>query len=508
MLNINRFGRDFLIIFIFLLGVEGAGAQVHEIRMPFRAGQHYPDSKRDLNYTVNRLLEQAESLNVDGEIVGLWVPHAGYEFSGKVAANGYRFVRNAKFDAVIIVGASHFGVRGGSIGDWKAYMTPLGKASVDTVLAERIRSNSDLIGSIRRVHRYEHSVEVQIPFIQTVLPGIPIVPMVVSGNLTYVEAKKISDAIIEAVEDRKVLLIASSDMSHYPSYRDAYEVDLRVLDRVGDFDYRSILKFNSMIMKEGIPGLECAMCGSGALATVMMASRQLGAKQVKVLPYMNSGDISGERHRVVGYGAAIFYCHDRLKRVDGDRDMDEMALTKKETEKLFLIARESISSVLKKEQAPVFAVDEPNLLSKRGVFVTLLNRGRLRGCIGHFEPDTPLFQITANMAVAAATQDYRFAYDPVTLDEMDRIEIKISILSTLRKIDSVEEIVVGKHGIWITQGNRGGTYLPEVATEMGWDRTEFLEHCCVEKAGLDRDAWKHGALIYIYSSQILSDKDL
>ena len=186
---------------------------------------------------------------------------------------------------------------------------------------------------------------------------------------------------------------------------------------------------------------------------------------------------------------------------------DDIAFTEEEKQKLFTIARESIVSALKEEKVPDFSPKEQNLNLKRGVFVTLMNQERLRGCIGHFDADYPLYKIVSNMAVAAATQDYRFMYNPVTLVEMDKIEIKISVLSTLKKIDSIDEIEVGKHGIWIRQGSRGGTYLPEVATEQGWNKIEFLEHCCAEKAGLPRDAWKKGADIYIYSSQILSEKD-
>ena len=188
--------------------------------------------------------------------------------------------------------------------------------------------------------------------------------------------------------------------------------------------------------------------------------------------------------------------------------LDAVDFSEGEKKKLFDIARGSIVSALKRERLPEFSVDEPNLLIKRGVFVTLMNHGRLRGCIGHFAPDLPLWEIVSQMAVAAATQDYRFAYNPVTLEEMEQIDVKISVLSTLKKVDSVEEIEVGKHGIWVRGEGKSGTYLPEVATEMGWDRIEFLEHCCVEKAGLSQDAWKKGADVYVYTSQILDEKSL
>jgi AmmeMemoRadiSam system protein A len=283
-------------------------------------------------------------------------------------------------------------------------------------------------------------------------------------------------------------------------------VDLRVLDRVSDYDTKAILEFNDAVLREGIPGLDCALCGASALATVMLTMKEMRVKRVKVLPYANSGDVSGERHRVVGYGAAAFYREEEAKK--GEAGMtEEIALTVAEKKTLFRIARQSIEAALEKKSIPDFDIPDGNLTLQRGVFVTLMNQGRLRGCIGHFAPDLPLWQIVSQMAVAAATRDYRFAYDPVTFREMPEIDIKISVLSELIKIDSIDEIEIGTHGIWIVQGGRSGTYLPEVATEMGWDKIEFLEHCCAEKAGLSPDAWKEGADLYIYSSQILDEKD-
>jgi AmmeMemoRadiSam system protein A len=229
---------------------------------------------------------------------------------------------------------------------------------------------------------------------------------------------------------------------------------------------------------------------------------------VEMLPYANSGDVSGERQRVVGYGAAVFYRKRNQSDKIGDATLDEIKFTDKEKSKLFQIARESILQALDRKPIPGVSVDEKNLLYKRGVFVTLTNHGQLRGCIGHFAQDVPLYEIVQQMAVAAATQDHRFFYNPVAKNEMDQINIKISVLSPLKKIDNIDEIEIGKHGIWIRQGNRGGTYLPEVATELGWNKIEFLEHCCMEKAGLSRDAWKTGADIYIYSSQILDEKSV
>ena len=187
--------------------------------------------------------------------------------------------------------------------------------------------------------------------------------------------------------------------------------------------------------------------------------------------------------------------------------------TLSDADKTFLLkaARQAITQVL--SRGTVSEIPEEQLSeaikADRACFVTLEKRGSgLRGCIGTFDTDTPLYRNVLSRAVAAATQDYRFMNNPVTVGEMKKINIKISVLSELKKIDSVEEIEVGKHGIWIKQDGRGGTYLPEVATELGWNRTEFLEHCCVEKAGLSKDAWKKEAEIYIYTSQILDEKEI
>jgi len=480
-----------------------------KIRPPAVAGQFYPETPEELSDNIDRLLANRERIEIKGDIKGIWVPHAGYMFCGQVAANGYGLIKGRDYDAVIIIGPSHYyPLAGGSIGDWDGYRTPLGEIAIDKELAQRIRSNTDLIECIPDAHKREHSVENQIPFIQSVLPGVPIVPIVVNGFLSYEKSKKIAVAIARSIKEKRVLVVASSDMSHYPNYRDAYSVDMKILNAVESFNPRKLVRVSSQIMKSNIEGLDCTMCGLSAVLITMIVSDQMGADKAMTLPYINSGDVSGERRRVVGYGAAIFY-KDEKSTTEGEAEMvSDIDFSKQELKQLFQIARKSIECSLRREPVPDFSVESQNLLKKRGVFVTLTNHGRLRGCIGHFDPDYPLYQIVSRMAVAAATQDPRFFYNPVTIEEMADIEIKISVLSELKKIDSIDEIEVGKHGIWIRQGMRGGTYLPEVATEMGWNKIEFLEHCCVEKAGLPKDAWKKGAEIYIYTSQILSEKDI
>ncbi|NQT26097.1 AmmeMemoRadiSam system protein B [candidate division KSB1 bacterium] len=481
-------------------------ARAERVRQPARAGQFYPGSERELAQVIDGFLAHSKQLNVEvpGPIHALWAPHAGYVFSGQVAANAYQQVRGQKYDAVLILGPAHtMYLQGASIGDWESYLTPLGKAQIHRELTDRLVAATPLIQSNNQAHLQEHSVEVQIPFIQTVLPGVPIVPMVV-GNLSYPDCERLAQILYKNTKDMRVLFVASSDMSHYPSYDDAMTADAKVLNAVEAWDTKEVMRLDMASVREKTSNLDCALCGKSTLVTVMLAAQYFDASRVKMLPYQNSGDISGDKKRVVGYGAALFY-EKGGEMQDENAMLEEIPFTSEEQAKLFRVARQSILAALTKEKMPDWDVKESNLKVKRGVFVTLTNKGRLRGCIGNFQPTYPLYEMVSNMAVASATQDYRFAYDPVTKSEMDEIEIKISILSELKKIDSIEEIVVGKHGIWVKQGSRSGTYLPEVATDLGWTKEQFLESCCAEKAGLAPDAWKTGADIFIYTSQILSD---
>lgn len=507
----KRIGTCMLILLLWgSLGVTGCKSQEtvqKKIRPASRAGQFYPASKTTLREILSRFFQNASAPSIHGDIFAIWVPHAGYVYSGQIAANAYRLVQGKPYDVAIVIGPSHYyPLRGAVIGDWDSCATPLGSIAVERNLVQALDLASDAIDIIPDMDKGEHSVEVQFPFLCFALPGVPVVSLVI-GSLSLEKCEQIAQTIVKVVKNKSVLLVASSDMSHYPSYESACKTDKEVLSAVAEFNIKKIFSLEKELPQRGIPNLECSLCGASALVTVMRTAQLLGANKVHVLPYANSGDITGDRQRVVGYGAAVFY-RAGIGRSNnkGGNIVEEIAFTEEEKNKLFQIARAHIQAALSGERPPEFHVTEPNLLLKRGVFVTLTNHGRLRGCIGHFEPDLPLYEIVAQMAVMSATEDARFFYDPITKDELDDIDIKISILSPLKKIDSIDEIEIGKHGIWVRWGRQSGTYLPEVAEEMGWNKEEFLEHCCVEKAGLPRDAWKKGAEIYIYSSQVLKEK--
>jgi len=313
-------------------------------------------------------------------------------------------------------------------------------------------------------------------------------------NWNWETCQYLSSAIAEAVRGKRVLLVASSDLSHFHSYEKAVEMDKIVLAHVERFDPGGLY--------EDLRRGRCEACGGGPLITVMLAVKALGANKGKALKYLNSGDVAGDRSRVVGYGAGVFY-----RTVGGKEKMKEekkvgvdLGLSDQDKRTLHQIAKAVIENKARGKAVPDFKIDSPVLKENRGAFVTLNKKGQLRGCIGYLEGRGPLHKTVEEMAEAAAFRDPRFP--SVKEKEIPDLEIEISVLTPLKRITDVLEIEVGKHGIYIKKGWSSGLLLPQVATEYGWDRQSFLEHTC-NKAGLPSSAWKEkDTEIYIFSADI------
>ena len=466
-----------------------------EIREPAVAGAFYPDRPEVLTRDVKRYLENAKKEKVEGEIVALIVPHAGYMYSGQVAAYAYRLIEGKTFDSVVLVGPSHRALfKGASLYDRGAYRTPLGLVPVDVDLSKRMMEGRKEIQFLPEAHAEEHSLEVQIPFLQMVFKSFKLVPIVMEPYWSWETCQTLASAMAEAVRGKKVLLIASSDLSHFHSYEKAVELDKIVLSHIEKFDAEGL----NRDLKQN----RCEACGGGPILSIMLAAKALGANKGKVLKCLNSGDVTGDRTRVVGYAAAVFY-----KTAGGTGKMKEekkvgvdLGLSDQDKKSLHQIAKTVIENKVRGKAVPEFKVESPILKENRGAFVTIQKKGQLRGCIGYIEGQGPLYKTIEEMAEAAAFRDPRFV--PVTEKELPDLEIEISVLTPLKKITDVNEIQVGKHGIYIKQGWLSGLLLPQVATEYGWDRQTFLGHTC-EKAGLPSNAWKdRNTDIYIFSADI------
>jgi AmmeMemoRadiSam system protein B/AmmeMemoRadiSam system protein A len=481
-----------------------------EVRKPVVAGQFYPDDAEQLSTMVDTFLVQAEELGVERpEPIAIIVPHAGYIFSGQVAACAFKQIEGVDYEAIVVLGTNHSapGFRQVSVYAEGAFETPLGLVPVDTELAQALIAADERIVFERGVHRDEHSIEVELPFLQRLCPGHAIVPVIV-GEPSPENCQALSEALVKVLAGRKALIIASSDLSHYPSYDNACRVDMATLAAIETMDPQRLTETISQYMSEGIPELYTLCCGEGPIRVAMMVAKKLGANQATVLKYANSGDTPfGDRNRVVGYGAVMFW------RGQGNPasfaiptlpspPQEPAPLNSDERDELLVIARQTIAQFLETGTVPHSEVSKPNLFQERGCFVTLNKHGELRGCIGHLIPRMPLYLTVQNVAISAAISDRRFV--PVTEEELKDIKIEISVLSPIEPIADVGEIEVGRHGLIIVKGQSQGVLLPQVATEQNWDRDEFLRQICL-KAGLPEDAWKEGAQLYVFTAEVFGE---
>jgi AmmeMemoRadiSam system protein B/AmmeMemoRadiSam system protein A len=484
---------------------EGGNAQMEssKVRQPAVAGSFYPGNQKALRETVTSMLEKAGPSRVTGRIVGLVAPHAGYVYSGQVAAWAYRAVEGTQYDAVVVVAPSHHVYfAGSSIFRDGSYMTPLGAIETATDIADAIAAADPSVGSRADAHTQEHSLEVQLPFLQVALPRLRLVPIVM-GDQSLAASRRLAKAIAAGVRGKNVLLVASTDLSHYHNYAQAVSMDLVVMDHIEKYDPEGLLN--------DLDRERCEACGGGPVAAVMLAARELGAVRAVVLNHANSGDVTGDKSAVVGYMAAALVAEANpgeggsgSTKVDDARPGVDLGLSDNDKRDLLRIARGSIEAAVAGKPAPDLEVTSPKLRDEMGAFVTLTERGELRGCIGNIVGTQPLYRTVAGMAVAAATEDPRFP--PVGADELPKLGIEISVLTPLRTITDPEEIQVGRDGIYLEKGRYRGLLLPQVATEYGWDRYQFLDHTCI-KANLPKGSWREGATIQIFSAQIFNEAD-
>jgi len=480
-------------IFLFFC-ISCTKSSSEEVRRPAVAGAFYPGDKEELIKMIDSFLSNAKNVDIDGRIIAIVVPHAGYIYSGQVAAYGFKEILDMSFKKIIIISPSHYvDFDGMSIYDRGAFETPLGIVKIDTQLAERIMKKNKRFIFYPEAHQKEHAIEVELPFLQRIYKDFEFVPIVM-GRPNLEDAAVLSDVLYEEL-DKDTLLIISVDLSHYHSYDEAVQLDTSGLSAIEKLDAEWFLEQ----LKSGKTEIDAPVA---VLATIMLGNR-FGA-EAKVLKYANSGDVTKDKTRVVGYSSIVIYVPSSSEK-KGELIMKEKYLTKDEKEKLLKIARLSINEAVtgKKESYP--DVTEQNLIEKCGAFVTIKKHGELRGCIGYIQAIKPLYETVKDVARSAAVNDFRF--NPVSKDELNELELEISVLSPLKRIYNIDEIVVGKHGLFMKRGFNSGLLLPQVATEYNWDKETFLQHTCL-KAGLSPGAWKDKSTeIYIFSAEVFSESD-
>lgn len=464
----------FIVSLLLILVSTGCSAEDNEIE-PKVAGSFYPSDKEELKTVVDGFINSAEVIKQDGKLIALISPHAGYIYSGRVASYGYKVIRDRDYENIIIIGPSHkVGFKGASVYTKGSFKTPLGIVRINEVLANKLLDEANNIKYFPEAFKNEHSIEVQIPFLQRVLKDFKIVPILI-GNMDAKTFEQLTSRIYDIV-DEKTLIIASSDLSHYHDYEMAKRMDYKVIsaiERLSLYDLERLYESG-----------EGELCGYLPVLITIEVSRMLGANVGRLYKYENSGDIVDAKKKVVGYASIGIY---KIPFSDDDK------------KKLISIANDAIKEFIINKKKLDIDIKNPILLSDGAVFVTIKKNGLLRGCIGHVRPIMPLYQSVISNAISACSSDPRF--EPLKPEELNNISVEISILSPLKKINDINEIEIGKHGLVIKKGMYGGLLLPQVATEYGWDRDKFLRQVSL-KAGLSEDAWKSSD-IYIFTAEII-----
>ena len=465
------------------------------LRKPAVAGSFYPSSAKEINDMLAPWLHPSGGKAPQALIV----PHAGYVFSGEVAASAFnRIPKGHGYKRIFLIGPSHqVGFAGASVDTQYSYAeTPLGQVPIDVSLGEElIKKGKGVFLSRRDAHDGEHCLEVQLPFLQKVFDDVPPVVPIIIGTQRLSLLREMAD-VLKPYFTEENLFIISSDFSHYPSYEDARVSDLYMADAICSGGLAEFIKALQHIDKMNYKGQDTAACGAAAIAVLLDIMDGKGRRyyQSDHVMYRNSGDSPyGDKDRVVGYNSIVI-TSDHL-----------FNFSQEEKQAMIATARSAIYSSLKLDydvdDAPVGILKEKGY----GVFVTLYLNGRLRGCIGRFVSDESLHATIREMAQSAAFEDPRFP--ALSRSEAPRVDIEVSVLSPLKKISSIDEFKLGRDGIYMIKGSRHGTFLPQVAEETGWNTEEFLGHCAQDKAGIGYYGWKEADL-YTYQSEVVKETDL
>jgi hypothetical protein len=496
----------------FIIGCKGrpsheqqttASSAPKRIREPAVAGLFYPKDPSELSRTLDTLLANAKTHTIEGDLRALVCPHAGYPFSGPVAATAYRLLPGREYQTVVLLAVSHYAMfTGASVANADAYRTPLGDVPVSPKAGQLAKEPPFLLEPRCLVQRpewspqashvqppagadtpetWEHSGEVEVPFLQKTLGKFLLVP-VVTGE---VDPEQMARVLAGHLDDT-TLVVASSDLSHYHPYDQARELDTRCVRAICDLDVEQMKSQEA--------------CGRTPILALLYLARQMGWK-TKLLDYRNSGDTAGNKERVVGYSAIAFYSPFQRNFATGERSQ------------LLALARQSLKRIVAKEGEPDVKPDSfpAKFAEKKGCFVTLTTHGQLRGCIGNILPQVLLYRAIIDNAQNAAVRDPRFS--PVQPDELDNIEIEISILTEPASLsfnspdNLLSKLRPHRDGVVLKIGGKYATFLPQVWAQIP-NKADFLGSLA-EKAGCSRSDWRNpGTEVFTYQVESFNESEM
>ena len=465
-------------------------------RQMYAAGTFYPGNRNELTAYVDEAMKKNNVKNISG-IIAAVAPHAGYVFSGRLAAQALSPI-NQSYDLVIIMSTGHtHAVKGAAMLGNDDYETPLGIVPTDRDLAARLMIREPLFEDYPEAHAKEHGIEVELPFLQRKLKK-PFKLLAMTLNYAGpAEVKRMAEALYAEIKDRKVLLVISTDLSHYTDDVNAEYSDRAFAESVKSMDPEFIQETSRLLMAKKIPGLQTVACGETALMLGLETAKMLGAQSFRLGEATNSYreySAAGSANRVVGYMNGWFI---------RSGQPPQAKIQKKDREFLLREARKAIRDVFDKKNTAE-TVKNPVLNLPGAAFVTLTIDGNLRGCIGTLQPQMPLSDAVRYGAVSAAFRDHRFA--PLQAAELDKVKIEISVLSRMKKTDE-KDIQPVRHGVVVVREGRSGVFLPQVWKQIP-DKDSFMGELCQQKAGLPRDCWKMpGTEIYTFTVDSFEETD-
>jgi AmmeMemoRadiSam system protein B/AmmeMemoRadiSam system protein A len=463
------------------------------------AGTWYRADKEVLAREIDEFHDAATDRQL-GHVCGLILPHAGYRYSGQTAAHGTRQLIGRTYERVIVIGPTHrVGMQNlASVPEATHYRTPLGELPLDLPFLAELKKHR-LFDVVPRAHAHEHSVQIELPLLQRALGEFRLVPIVV-GQLDITATRAIASILLELVDD-KTLVVASSDFTHfgdnfgYFPFREEIPDNLKKLDldAVELIKQRDLDGFYAYIDKT-----QATICGRHSIGVLLAMLPETATPHM--LNYQTSGELTGDYSSSVSYVSLVF---------EGQwpaSSQDDVALTADEKKRLVQLARATLEFTVR-EGKQATAEDlkfEPTATMDKdsGVFVTLHRNGQLRGCVGGIYPTRPLYEAVMANAVNAGLHDHRFR--PVEASELDELTYEISVLTPPRPIASVDEIVLGQHGVILQKNGRSAVFLPKVAVEQGWSKSEMLNHLA-RKAGLPIDAWSEGATFLVFEAVVFGE---
>lgn len=460
------------------------------------AGRWYSSDAAVLAAQIDRLLDDAPKPKSGLTPRILILPHAGYQYSGRTAAAGYRLIGVTGKPAlvpeiIVIIAPSHYSsFNGCSALEADAWETPLGRVKIDRRLAEMLRGG--MFTNDPNVHEVEHSIEIHLPFIQRIyrdkIERLKILPVLV-GSIDRTQAHAAAKRLAAATAGKSVLYIASSDFTHYgPRFGfTPFGSGRSAAERVKSLDKGAI----DLILKRDAKGFYAYVEQTGATicgwkAITIAVSLPIAVSSARLIAYDTSTSVTGDYSDSVSYASIAFF-GDSVGLAD-----ESGGLTAQDRSFLLRIARENIASWLSKGRGITIAEFSVSAgcRARRGAFVTIKKNGELRGCIGYITPKGTLAETVIDNSFNAAFRDPRFP--PLEKRELNDVTIEISVLSEPTPVRSLEEIIPGRDGLIVERGSMRGILLPQVAVEQGWGRDEFISHTCL-KAGLPASCGKDGA---------------